>query len=330
MVNIHKYNHFLLEKEFESIINDLFKVIESNGRWTGSNTYEWDLTKNKSKLQKFLSKLSKEEIKSYFVKLLNKLKDLPYKIRRFLLNTYVKIFLTYVSCNCLLSAINPLPNQFVIDDSIKKEITEIIEKIEKTTKHISELSKIKKSNFEEAQKLVKISEKGYSNDKKDRGNYIKTKQGKKFIGTNHGIAALTLKEYLGRTPTQEDMKNLTYQEAIKIFKKKYWINQNLSEFHNQSVANLIYDGCVNQGNAKMQKVMRKILRKNGINIDKISNPFDKKWIEEANDLDQKKLFQDIKTERENKYREAKTFKRHGTGWLARLNSLKYEEIKDKV
>ena len=330
MNKLSKYNHFLLEKEFDSIVDDIFRIVESDGKWTGSNTYEWNLTE--SKLKKFLSKLSKEEIRKYFIKLLNKLKSLPDKIRRFLIINYASVFLTFCSANYLLMPIITVQKSDTktesLDDTMKKEFLNAI-------KYSSKMPE-EKTSFEEAQKLVKISEKGYSDDKKDRGNwlFLKKKVGKKqvkykkFIGTNFGIAAPTLREHLGRIPTQEDMKNLSYQDAIKIFKKKYWDKQNLSDLSNQSVANIIYDGCVNQGIEKMRKVMRTVLEENDLEIDTLDNPFDDKWIQKINELDQKELFDSIKNEREVRYKNSRTFKRHGEGWMNRLNSLDYIENKN--
>jgi hypothetical protein len=37
---ISKYNEFLLEKEFNSIIDDIFRIVESRGVWTSPNTVE--------------------------------------------------------------------------------------------------------------------------------------------------------------------------------------------------------------------------------------------------------------------------------------------------
>lgn len=62
------------------------------------------------------------------------------------------------------------------------------------------------------------AEGGYSEDKADSGNYINGK----FIGTNHGISAPILAEYLGREPTVEEMKNLTKDKAREIAATRYY------------------------------------------------------------------------------------------------------------
>lgn len=62
------------------------------------------------------------------------------------------------------------------------------------------------------------AEGGYSEDKADSGNYIDGK----FIGTNHGISAPILAEYLGREPTVDEMKNLTKDKAREIAATRYY------------------------------------------------------------------------------------------------------------
>ena len=317
---INKYNQFLIEKEFQVIVDSIIRIVESDGVWTSDNTiewdltnrtYEWDLTKNKKitdKLYTFLSKLSKEEIKKYFYKLVDKLEFLPKNVKKKLIINYATIFLSFVSTGYLLES--PASE---LDNEVKTEIVKINSiKAEK-----------KKSNFKLAQDIVKQVEAGYSSDKGDTGNWIKVKGGKRFIGTNHGISAPILAEYLGKLPTKEDMINLSYEEALEIYKSKYWDAQNLSEFEDQIVANIIYDGCVNQGIEGMKSVIRRSLMENGVDISESDNPFNINWIKKINQLDQAELFNSIKKNREERYKTARTFKRHGKGWLNRLNEFEY-------
>jgi lysozyme family protein len=62
------------------------------------------------------------------------------------------------------------------------------------------------------------AEGGYSNDRGDTGNYYNNI----FIGTNHGISAPVLAEHLGRTPSVQDMRNLTQDEAREIAATNYY------------------------------------------------------------------------------------------------------------
>lgn len=323
MDKLSNYNIFLLEKNFQSIIDDIFRLVESEGKWTGDNTYEWDITKDnsiKSKLRKFISKLPKEEIKKYFYKLVDKIRSLPKNIRKKLIVNYATVFLAFASVGYLI------PGNSVEAENLSSDIkTEVI-----STLRDIQNQRNKKSSFEKAQGIVKQVEAGYSNDRGDTGNWIKVSGGKRFVGTNHGISAPILMEYLGRLPSKEDMENLSYETALKIYKKNYWDAQNLSEFTNQSVSNILYDGSVNQGKTGMKDVLRKALNDNGLNISDDDNPFNKRWIRKSNKLDQKSLFNSIKRFREERYKEAATFKRHGDGWLDRLSSFEYTEENKEI
>jgi hypothetical protein len=293
---ISKYNEFLLEKEFQSLIDEMYRIVESEGRWTSDNTYEWDISNvydNEveqpdwidrliDKAEDFIKKIPKEKIKEYFVRLVNATKSIPEIFRKRILAGYLSIFLAVVSFGYLVTPSSSEETQKVeqIDSKIKKDIEEIHQKV---------FTKKDKASFEVAQGLVKTVEAGYSDDRGDTGNWITIPgHGQRFVGTNHGISAPILHEYLGRYPKKEDMINLSYETALKIYKSKYWNEQNLSEFSNQSVANIIYDGCVNQGQSAMREIVRDAYRINGIDIGD-NSPFAKSSISKINKINQQKL-----------------------------------------
>lgn len=309
MRNINKYNDFVIEKEFESITSQIFKILESEE----PVTFEWDLTKpnqNTSvvdKLKSFLSKLPKEKVKEYFLKFLSKLSFLPEMSRKKLMVTYATSFLSVASIGYLASDIGSK------DDKVVKEFVKLT----------------KKASFDISQEIVALAEGDYSDDKKDTGNYVdfelngKTVQ--RFIGSKYGVSAPVLKEYLGRLPKKEDMINLSYETALDIYKHKYWDSANISEVCNQSIANIIYDGCINQGIGGMKDVLRKALNENGVKISDDENPFNIDFIKNINIINQTKLFNSIKKFRESRYREAKTFDVHGDGWLDRLSKIEFKD-----
>lgn len=132
-------------------------------------------------------------------------------------------------------------------------------------------------------------------------------------------------KYLDKLPKKEDMMNLSYETALDIYKNQYWGDQKIERFCNQSVADVVYDGCVNQGIAGMKSVLRNVLRENGVKISDDVNPFEGDYIKQLNMLEQDKLFNSIKKNREERYKEARTFKRHGAGWLDRLEKLVFVE-----
>lgn len=311
MNKLNKYNNFLLESEFDSIINDIFKIFENHDE--SPVTFEWDLTKIDNsvlgRLKTFLSKLSKEKVKEYFYKFLGKIKLLPERNRKTLMINYAGIFLLFVSLTYLTQ-----------ENKVDNAIVPVVKEFVKVTKE---------SDFKESQKVVALAEGDYSSDRKDKGNWIDFKMGnkilKRFVGSKYGISAPILKEYLKRTPRKDDMLNLSYNTALQIYKSKFWDTQNLKKFCNQSVANIVYDGCVNQGIAGIKSVLRKVLLNKGIRIGDDDNPLDSKYIKKINALDQQEIFDSIKEYRKNRYKVASTFDTHGEGWLNRLQKIEFEE-----
>ena len=321
MENLYKYNDFL----FESIINEIFLLVESEQAYTYEwdlrkekddekpVTFEWDLTSNKpntlEKLKGFLQKLPKDQIKKYFYKLLDKVKLLPERTRRKLLINFASVFLVFAPIKYLTDK----PEEYKADKKIVKEFVNVT----------------KKASFKVSQEIVALAEGDYSSDRGDTGNFVdfelNGKKVKRFIGSKYGISAPILQKYLGKLPKKEDMINLTYEQALDIYKNLYWDEQKIEKFCNQSVANLVYDGCVNQGVNGMKSVIRKTLNKFGVKIDDETNPFEGDWIKQLNTLNQQELFNTIKQLREERYKDAATYKRHGKGWLNRLEKIIFEE-----
>ncbi len=351
---INKFNEFLLEKEFNSIIDDIFRIVEDvEGKWISPNTIEWDYTKkddeekssplqstlqkgkelldigvqksadfidkNVQKLKEFVLKLPKEKIKSYFIRLLNSLKNVPERLRRFLITHYTSVFLAVASISFLTGYGDD--EQLKSEPNVKQKTEVLDPKVEKEVKEL-----VKKSSFELAQSSVKEVEAGYSDDRGDTGNFIDVTGGRRFLGTNHGISAPILQKYfldqgIKRLPTKEDMMNLSYKTAVEIYKKDYWDAQNLTDLCNQNVANIIYDGCVNQGVDGMNEVLTNALREQGVKVKGWC--FSKDNIKNLNSCNQEQLFNSIKKFRESRYKEAATWHRHGEGWMNRLNSIEY-------
>ena len=286
MNKISKYNDFLLEKQFNSIIDDIFRMVEDvEGKWTSPTTIEWDYSnepeeepeedkndvdeltdkiidfgeKALNKLRDFLQKLPKEKIKEYYVKMVNKFKSLPETLRRKIIAGVTGVFLTFVSLSYLTTP--SVASHSNAGFNLDKEQTEEVIQI---TKGKKEKVFTNRASFEEAQGLVKLAEAGYSDDRGDNGNFIDVQGGRRFIGTNHGISAPILDEYfkeqgIKRLLTKDDMMNLSYKTALKIYKANYWNAQHLSELSDQNVANVIYDGCVNQGVDAMRSIVRDAL-----------------------------------------------------------------------
>jgi hypothetical protein len=355
MKRINDYNDFLLEKEFQKIVYEIFKLIENSPTfvWDFQNdddkvnvgdTITWDVNPSKkidtikdekpievewnfdqkSKYQKFKDKISelkskiktakdwiqekdadidikfehplvnmvkefltklkdKEAIKEYFLKLLEEIKSLPNPVKKKLLIKLSFIFLSYVSVNDLTTPeiIEKEPVMAEVKIELQKDKPQSIE-----IKKEEEVSKSKGAKFEIAQEGVHKAEGKYTADRDDKGNWSGNIIGKgMLLGTKFGIAAPTLVKYykdmkLG-TPSQQNMMDLTYDTALEIYKKDYWDAQKLSNFKSQSLANVLYDGCVNQGPGATLTILTKSLENVDIDSSDVNswNEFHEKLID---------------------------------------------------
>ena len=212
-------------------------------------------------------------------------------------------------------------NQESIPDEIDKEV------VDKNSKFAS---------FERAQHLVKMAEAGYSSDRNDTGNWINVPGGgQRFIGTNHGISAPVLAQYfkdkgINRLISKQDMMDLEYETALEIYKKDYWNAARLSNFKSQSIANVLYDECVNQGVGAALSDVKKSMQNMGHETDEIGSwkEFHKELTPKVNKMstkEKKELFNQIKTERLERYEGADTWEEHGEGWQNRLNDIAFED-----
>jgi lysozyme family protein len=292
-------------------------------------------------LKELLKKLvsmapSKEEamkkVKEYFDKFILELKSLPYEIKKSLLKKFIGVFILFI----------PLSN-LVTDFSIKQEpvLKEVVSETnqESIPDEIDKEAEKKSSNFanfERAQHLVKTVEAGYSSDRKDTGNWIDVPGGgQRFIGTNHGISAPVLAQYfkdkgINRLISKQDMMDLEYETALEIYKKDYWNAAGLSNFKSQSIANVLYDECVNQGVGAALSDVKKSMENMGHETDEIGSwkDFHKELTPKVNKMstkEKKKLFQEIKDVRLERYEGADTWEEHGDGWQNRLNDIAFED-----
>lgn len=120
------------------------------------------------------------------------------------------------------------------------------------------------ADFEKAFKKIIINEGGYVNDKDDKG-------GETFMGItrkNHPTLVIweIIDDYI-------DMYNSTYgllkyiknneaaMNSIKnVYKKQYWDKLLLDKINSQSIANELFDDCVNRGVSATLKLIRKLYK----------------------------------------------------------------------
>lgn len=397
MKRINGYNEFLLEKEFQKIVYEIFKLVENDTLNVG-DTITWDINPNKidpikdeqpiefewsfdqkTKYQKFKDKVSdlksklktakgwlqehdaevdikfehplvnmtkefltklkdKEAVKNYFLKLLDELKSLPNPVKKKLLIKLSFIFLGYISVADLTTPeiIEKEPVMAEVKIELQKNKPEEVKS--NVEKEVNDDSKGAK--FEVAQEGVHKAEGKYTADRDDKGNWTGNVVGKgMLLGTKFGIAAPTLVKYykdnnLG-TPSQQDMMDLTYDDALKIYKKDYWDAQKLYNFKSQSIANVLYDGCVNQGPGATLTILTKSLEEVDIDSSDVNswNEFHENLIDDVNSLSvkkTKKLFHIIKDKRWERYQDGNP--KYIGGWKNRLDDLTFndDEIKKDI
>ncbi len=158
---------------------------------------------------------------------------------------------------------------------------------------------------------------GYSNNPADKGNYYNGI----LVGTNYGVSAPVLAQYLGRTPSVDDMKNLTQQEAIAIYKRGYWDPLGADNIQNESVAGLLFDTAVNMGLGTTAKLVSDTLKINA------TIPFTS-TVNVINAQDQNTFFNNFKNARAQKYEAIGGI--FLSGWLNRLNSITFQDIKNNL
>ena len=366
MNKLSKYNDFITEKEFQKVVFQIYKLVES------AYTQEWDLTNDpdtvnvgdeiewsfdqKSKLQKlkdnisklknniatfknylnepdpeveikfehplinivkeFLSKLKdKEEVKKYFLRILDEIKSLPYPIKKKLLIKISFIFLSYVS----LSDITP--PDVISKEPLMAEVKIELQK-ETSTKQEVELKKKESTNnatFDNANKLVSLAEGGYTDNPIDAGNWTNGPDSKSghLIGTNRGIAAFTIIQTNTKPTSLEEIKamkqcygskyekfcgkellsfgeqwrldqkyidsknigikwkniqkSLAKETATEIYENEYWNLHDFSKIKSQSIANILYDACVNQGPGVPGNVLISSMRELGYKVSDVNN-----------------------------------------------------------
>ncbi|MAD98972.1 MAG: putative peptidoglycan hydrolase [Prokaryotic dsDNA virus sp.] len=83
---------------------------------------------------------------------------------------------------------------------------------------------------------------GYQNREDDTGNFIKGKN----IGTKYGISAPALASYLKRTPTKEEMLNLSEETAVDILYKDYYVKNKIDKLPEHLQKNVL-DMTINAG-----------------------------------------------------------------------------------
>lgn len=152
---------------------------------------------------------------------------------------------------------------------------------------------------------------GFVNDPVDLGG-----------ATNKGVTIGTFRKFYGQDKSIEDLKNITDEQWLAIFKDGYWNPWKADDINNQSIANICVDWAWASGTQTSIKQVQKILN---VSIDGIVGP---KTLYAINAGCQEKLFNQIKEARiefvNNIVNRRPAQKKFLRGWLNRINDFKFK------
>lgn len=153
---------------------------------------------------------------------------------------------------------------------------------------------------------------GFVDDPLDRGG-----------ATNKGITIGTFRNFYGKDATVEQLKNITDEQWLHIFKSGYWDKWKADDIENQSIANIVVDWAWGSGAATSIKQVQKIL---GVAVDGIVGD---DTLTAINIAGQHSLFVKIHNRRiefvENIVKRDPSQARFLKGWKNRINSLTFSE-----
>lgn len=153
---------------------------------------------------------------------------------------------------------------------------------------------------------------GFVDDPLDRGG-----------ATNKGITIGTFRNFYGKDATVEQLKHITDEQWLHIFKSGYWDKWKADDIENQSIADIVVDWAWASGTVTSIKQVQKIL---GVAVDGIVG---NDTLTAINIAGQRSLFAKIHSSRiefvENIVKRDPSQARFLKGWKNRINSLTFSE-----
>jgi uncharacterized protein (TIGR02594 family) len=165
------------------------------------------------------------------------------------------------------------------------------------------------SNFERVHPIIAQWEGGYSNHPQDSGG-----------PTNWGITQARLSKHRGRQVSAEEVRALTYAEALTIFRKYYWDPLRCDEMP-VPLALMTYNTGVNSGPARGGRFLQQALNAQGFDLDEDGEVGPLTIAAARTCTDVARAVQDYSAIYEAFYRSLAKFSVFGRGWINRLNDV---------
>lgn len=176
--------------------------------------------------------------------------------------------------------------------------------------NIKNKRKRKMANVELMVPFIRKWEGGWVDDPDDAGGC-----------TMVGITIATYQKYYGKDKTCDDLRFITQEEWLHIFKTGYWDKMKADQIENQSIAQLCVDMAWNSG---LYWAIRKMQNAIGVKDDGIIGP---KTLAALNAKPHKEVFDKIWNMRYEwlcNIAKKGNNKKFLKGWLNRLNDIKFE------
>jgi len=164
-------------------------------------------------------------------------------------------------------------------------------------------------NFTRIQPIIDKWEGGFTDDPQDPGG-----------ATNIGITQADLKRWRQHDVTKDDVRSLTRDEAMQIFKAFYWDPLRCDEMP-VAAALMTYNAGVNSGIGRGARWLQQCLNKQGFNID-VDGSVGPLTLSACTQADVTRLVNDFATAQESFLRSLPTFSHFGTGWMNRMNDVR--------
>ena len=214
-----------------------------------------------------------------------------------------------------------LESQEVIEDSVSRQDSApapIVEEQEEVSREPAGIE----TNDDILDHVLAV-EAGYQNQSQDDGNKIDGK----MIGTNRGITPKAYKKFYGKTPTVEDMKSLTKEQALEIYNKDYIEDPGFNNISDDYLKANLVDFGVNSGPVTAIKQLQKIL---GTKADGIIGPNTLQKVEDYEGDLNSDLFEARRDFYKGVIERQPEKKIYEQGWENRLRSLENFRLPEKV
>src|SRR4051794_4659272 len=161
------------------------------------------------------------------------------------------------------------------------------------------------STYDDALRRLLVHEGGYSNHPSDAGG-----------PTNFGITLADYRAYVKPNATADDVRNMTADDAKRIYRKRYWDAQRCDELP-AGVDYSMFDYGVNSGIGRSGKVLRR-----GVGLPDKTSTVTHPLLAHAGVRDPKVLLAAVCDERLAFLKSLKTWPVFGRGWATRVAEVK--------